>query len=414
MNLYKTLLSLTLILSGLTDLTRKFSFGPISSQGVLTILLAGASWFLVLSRSRMPKAVLSTSCLVLFILSNLIIWFWFSSKSSLPIVNAIQNQAVFLAFVGFTILSITQSYRTFDPPEYISHTFTRAAQISVGLYGLSIVLGGPGTSSIMGARSFALFAIIGLAWFLAWWRYRLPGGFLWSISTTIAIAFSFSRTAAIICLILFPLSQISLTTIKGWVRLIATICLIITVSYLAFTFVEPIRARFTDVGDNATVGGVKINTAGRGAAWPIAYESALQSPWIGKGPGSVTIALKAAGPAFDHPHNDYLRIFHDYGLIGTLLWFLGYFGLMAKTWQNWQWADRNDRTVAHIHLAAFLALVAVALGMLSDNVVVYIFSMNPLGILVGASIGNGSRRRKEINSDRDWSLVSGNLGKLVT
>ncbi len=246
-----------------------------------------------------------------------------------------------------------------------------------------------------------------MAWYLAAWRYRLPGGLFWASFTIIAIALSYSRTALLIGLILFPLSQISLKDLKGWGRMGLTIALIAIVSYLAFTYVEPIRSRFTAVGDNATVGGVQINTSGRNAAWPVAYASAMESPWIGKGPGSVGLVLaKLVGPAFNHPHNDYLRIFHDYGLIGLTFWLLGYCQLIIKTWQNWQWADQHDTANAHVHLAAFLALVAVSLAMISDNVVVYIFSMAPLGILAGASLGSASRRQKVIKSADKLALVS--------
>ncbi|MUG96763.1 O-antigen ligase family protein [Scytonema sp. UIC 10036] len=407
MNWYTTLMSLTIFLSGLTDLVRRIGLGSITALGVLTILLAVASWALVFTRSKMPKTVLASSGLLLFVLCALVIWIWCLFTSSLPLIASIQNIAVFIAFVGFIVLSATQSYRSFEPPEYVNSSFTRAIQISVGLYGLSIVLGGPGSSVLMGARSFALFAIIGISWFLAVWRYRLPGGLWWSIGTISAIAFSYSRTALLIGIILVPISQISLSTFKGWLRMILTIFLIVTVSYLALNYVEPIRSRFNEVGDNATVNGIRVNTSGRNEAWPVAYTSALESPWIGKGPGSVSNALKPLGPAFTHPHNDYLRIFHDYGLIGFVLWFFGYWGLIVKTWQNWQWADRNDRISAHIHLSAFLALIAIAIAMISDNVVVYIFSMSPLGILVGASLGSASRRKKELKTARQTSSVFG-------
>jgi O-antigen ligase len=265
----------------------------------------------------------------------------------------------------------------------------------------------------MGARSFALFAIIGVAWYLAAWRYRQAGSIWWAGFTIVTIALSFSRTALVIAIVLFPLSQISLTSFKGFMRMTLTILLIVTVSFLAFTFVEPIRTRFTAVGDNATVGGVKINTSGRSAAWPVAYASAMESPWIGKGPGSVGMILaKRVGPAFAHPHNDYLRILHDFGFIGLTFWLLGYWQLIIKTWQNWQWADKNDQENAYIHLAAFLSLVAVALAMISDNVVVYIFAMAPLGILVGASLGITSRRKKIIKYSPQLALRSSTLEQL--
>lgn len=391
---------------------RRFNIGGISLLGIQTILLSSTCWFLVFSRSRIPKAILPLSSLILFITYTLINWLWY--YSNLPPVGVIQNLSVYFAFVGFAILSLVQSHLTLDLPEYISRTFPRAIQISVGLYGLNILIGGPGGNVIMGSRSFALFAIIGVAWFLATWRYRLPGGLRWALVTLTILALSTSRTAVVIALILFPLSQISLRSVKSWLRLGITIILIVTISYLAFTYVEPIRSRFSDKGDSAKVGGVQVNTSGRGAAWPVAYASAMESPWIGKGPNTIgTILVRLVGPAFAQPHNDYLRIFHDFGIIGLIMWLPGYFGLIVKTWQNWHWADRYDIANAHVHLAAFLALVAVSLGMTTDNILIYIFSMAPLGILVGASLGSGSRRQKMIKSTRKLALLSSNLEQIT-
>ncbi|BAZ32370.1 hypothetical protein NIES4074_48740 [Cylindrospermum sp. NIES-4074] len=412
MNLSLTFLSVMLILSGLTDFIRIVRLGAITGLGVITLISFFGSWYLLFTHSRLPKVVLVVSSLVLFIISGFLDWLWHFSVLS-P-VTVIQNLSVYMGFVGLLLLSITQSNRTFDLPEYISKSLPRGIQISVSLYGLGLVLGGPGSGIIMGARSFALFAIIGSAWFLATWRYRFPGSLLWASFTILTLAFSFSRTALVITLMLFPLSQLSLTSLKGLLRMGLTITLLITVCFLAFTFVEPIRSRFTDAGDNARVGGVQINTSGRNLAWPVAYTSAMESPWIGKGPTSVGMVLvKRVGSEFAHPHNDYLRIFHDFGLIGLTFWLLGYWVLIIKTFQNWQWADRYDQENAHIHLASFLALIAVALGMMSDNVVVYIFVMAPLGILVGASLGSGSRRKKVIRSHDKLNVVPASLEQLT-
>ncbi|WP_341527217.1 O-antigen ligase family protein [Nostoc sp. UHCC 0302] len=411
MKLYHNFLSTTLLVCGLTDLLRGLKLGGISGLGLITLIYAVTSWFLVFSRSKIPKAVLLTSWLVLFVIFALLDGLW--HYSTLSIVSLIQNLSLYVAFVGFVVLSTIQSNRNLEIPEYISKNFPKAIKISVSLYALSLLITGPGASLIMGARSFALFGTIGMAWWLATWRYRMPGSLWWAGFTLVTIALSFSRTALLIAIILFPLSQISLTSFKGFMRMTLTILLIVTVSFLAFTFVEPIRARFTAVGDNATVGGVKINTSGRSAAWPVAYASAMESPWIGKGPGSVGIILaKRVGPAFAHPHNDYLRILHDFGFIGLTFWLLGYWQLIIRTWQNWQWADKNDQENAYIHLAAFLSLVAVALAMISDNVVVYIFAMAPLGILVGASLGITSRRKKIIKYSPQLALQSSTLEQL--
>ncbi len=58
--------------------------------------------------------------------------------------------------------------------------------------------------------------------------------------------------------------------------------------------------------------------------------------------------------------------------------------------------------------------MAVAIAMISDNVIVYMFVMAPLGILVGASLGSGSRRKKVIKSHRRSGIASNNLRQLMT
>ncbi|NJK53405.1 MAG: O-antigen ligase family protein [Leptolyngbyaceae cyanobacterium SU_3_3] len=146
---------------------------------------------------------------------------------------------------------------------------------------------------------------------------------------------------------------------------------------------------------------MRVNTSGRETIWEAVQSSIDDSPLIGKGPGSVAVPVNAVNKtANGHPHNDYLRLMHDYGYIGLGLWLCGYGSLLVATLRNWLWADRNDRSTAHIHLAALLALVGVALAMLTDNLVIYIFAMAPLGVLVGASIGAGSLRRKMLAKQR--------------
>lgn len=407
MNLYQKILYGTVVFSGLTDLLRKISLGGITPLGLFTILIAFVSCILPFTRKNLPSIAWRALYLVLFIVCSLMNVVWFVQSTNLPIILTIQNLSVYMAFVGLLILSIQETNRYFESPDYITNALTISIKLSVVIYGVSILIGGPGTDVLMAARGFGLFGMMGVAWLLAGWRYGVPGAKNWTIITLIVVSLSNSRTALVIALLLFPLSQISLKDIRSWFRIALIIILTVIVSYLAFTYVEPIRARFTDVGDNATVGGVQINTSGRGEAWPVAYESAWESPWFGKGPGSVSVLLvKSVGHAFLHPHNDYLRIFHDFGLIGLTLWLLGYIGLIIKTWQYWHWADENDRDNAHIHLAAFLGLIAAALGMITDNVIVYIFLMGPLGILVGASIGNGNRRKRIIRTAHKLALLS--------
>jgi O-antigen ligase len=146
-----------------------------------------------------------------------------------------------------------------------------------------------------------------------------------------------------------------------------------------------------------------VNTSGRDRIWQSVSDSAAESPWFGKGPGSAGIAVNKVNKTI-HPHNDYLRLLHDFGKLGLGIWALGYGGLFVQALQNWYWAEKYDRMTAHVHAATVLAMLVVAFVMITDNVVVYLFAMAPLGILLGASIGIASARRKILRQARplDW------------
>lgn len=120
--------------------------------------------------------------------------------------------------------------------------------------------------------------------------------------------------------------------------------------------------------------------------WETTLDSYRTAPWFGKGAGSVEELIERHYPGLGHPHNDYLRILHDAGLVGFLLWVGGFLALIWKTWRGWLVAAPGD-PAGRVHLAAGLALVAVALGMLTDNVIVYIFVMAPVAVVVGTSLG---------------------------
>jgi len=63
-----------------------------------------------------------------------------------------------------------------------------------------------------------------------------------------------------------------------------------------------------------------------------------------------------------------------------------YLALLRLTWRRWQ-AVRGTRVFAeHIHAAAFLVLVGIALTMIVDNPMIELARMAPLGILVGMSL----------------------------
>jgi O-antigen ligase len=88
-----------------------------------------------------------------------------------------------------------------------------------------------------------------------------------------------------------------------------------------------------------------------------------------------------------HPHNDYLRLWHDLGAVGLglaagalLLW-------LAALFRGWRRAARAGHPAQAVQLAAFLVLLELLLAMITDNVLIYPFFMGAAGILVGTAFG---------------------------
>jgi O-antigen ligase len=408
MRIYTILLSVILLVSGATDVIRKVNVGSLTMQGAWTIIIALSCFGLVFVRHRLPKSAFWGVGLVLFVISGALSSYINMPTSPISFKDQSQNLLVYAVFAGTILLSTGESYREpVQPPWYVTHGFLRATQLSMALFGLSMLMARPtNPDTLMGPRSFAIYAIVGMAWLLASWRYKAARYMLLHALGLLAlVAFSFSRTATIICLVLFPISQLSPRDGRSWFRVGLWVGLIGLMAYLTFTYVEPIRNRFTAQGDNAKIGELQVNTSGRDRMWEAARISAADAPILGKGPGSVGFAIAAVNrSAAGHPHNDYLRLQHDYGWLGLGLWLSSYLILLAQAFRNWAWAERRDPVSVHIHQATVMAMLAVLAMMTTDNIVVYQFAMAPLGIMIGASLGLGQARRKLLQEVKvmDW------------
>jgi len=343
-----------------------------------------SSWLLWLMQATLTRTVLATVWpLILFVIWGFASLAWYD-----PTITSFQNLLVTFAFLGLILLASSKSYYSYAFPLFAWKMLAWATWVAAGLYGVGLMLGGLGSDFPFGARSFALFALLGTAWYLAAWRYDSRRGLWQGIAIVALIGASLSRTALVAALILFPLSQASLRHVAAWIRTSLVVALVVGLSYLAVTQVGPVRERFFTGDIGFTVGGTGVNVSGRDDLWRTVLASWSESPWIGKGAGSSAEALESVlGPGVTHPHNDYLRILHDYGVVGLALWLLAIVKLAWAVWKAWLVADRRNTAEAHPHLAALLALIALAGAMVTDNVVVYIFLMAPLGVLVGSSLG---------------------------
>lgn len=396
-NLREIILTTVLMLAALTDGVRRFSLGPVTALAGVTIVASLGSALLLIFSSRIPKRMAFSAFLFILFL-GLGIYSLMSNlgSSELTFQVSVQNLLSYAAFIGLMLLSACETMENPFPTWYIRHGFLVASGIAAVLYGLGILAKGPGSDFFMGARAFSAFVVVILPFCLAAWRYHVPHARMISIALTICVALSFSRTATVIALVLYPLSRFSPHKPEGWLRLIGWIGAIVLVAYLSFTYITPIRERFTDKGDSGSIGGVSVNTAGRDRMWESVRISMTKAPLFGQGPGSVAIPVGLVNQtAGGHPHNDYLRLSHDFGYVGCAIWLLGFATLINTTFQNWLWADTYDRNMAHYHLGAMLGIFSTMQLMLTDNIIVYIFATGPLGILIGASMSIGALRYRQ-------------------
>jgi len=261
--------------------------------------------------------------------------------------------------------------------------------VAAALYAVSLVVGGVGSHALWGNRTFAQFALLGLCWFLAGWRCRCRYSLSGAILMTTLIALSLSRMAFAVAIVLFFTARFAGTSWRrrAVVGPAAVFVLGLTVVG-AVRLIEPLNERFGggEMGEGILDGSSAAYTSGRVAIWIETWQSAAESPWIGKGAGSASAHL---ADVFDdeiaHPHNDYLRIVHDYGVVGLVLFLYGMARLGRLSWRKW--ALPGDLLQRRLSLAGALALTATAMMMVTDNTFVYVFVMAPLGILLGTALG---------------------------
>lgn len=372
---YPFVLGLALIWMLTVDTLTRIPLGPLSASGALT--LGGAAVCLLLLpitiTARLRHGYLKRGPGVPFALALFVGYAIFRLVLT-PSAEGLQNVAVYSSFV--VAMAITRAQIT---PSGATQTarLMRWTAVVVSLVFLTSFLAG---STLYGERAYALTGLIFIAVLIPHRPRKLAyraAPFL----VAAVIALSLSRTATAIALVM--LVFLSIRGKRGFRLLRSTVfaALAAAAAYALITYYAPFRDRFIGGDNAASIGNVELNTSGRSVLWNMTVRSAESNPLFGNGPGTATTLISSAFKNISHPHNEYLRVFHDFGYTGVALFVLGLVILLARTFQR---ALRYDHP---IHWAAILGLLAVVSAAFTDNVIVYPFVMIPLGVLVGASAG---------------------------
>ncbi|HET7037780.1 MAG TPA: O-antigen ligase family protein [Thermomicrobiaceae bacterium] len=372
---------------GAASVYRDVPLGPFSGLAVLSIGMAGAAGVTLLLGGIGRARYVGT----LWPLYAFMAWAAVTSLINRPTVDGLQNLIVMLAFLSVIVVSANAEAGNAGIGHALGTAISWAMWAAAVVFVAEELTHASGQWAGIGARGFALLALVGLSWHLARWRSGQRVAWLPAVLLIGLIAVSLSRTALATALVLVGLCQVRPRGLLRWGRPLVLWGLAVILLLGAIEFVQPLRARFFQGDVTFSVGGVTINGMGRTRLWSATLRSYRQSPWIGKGAGSAGALIYALYPPLEHPHNDYLRLLHDYGPLGLLLWMLGIWNLARGAYCRWRQAASVDPRTAQLHLAALLALAAISATMITDNVITYLFVMVPAAALTGVSLSAARR-----------------------
>ncbi len=138
----------------------------------------------------------------------------------------------------------------------------------------------------------------------------------------------------------------------------------------------------------------RMDSAGRFELWELLWKSAQEHPIQGQGAGSASYECWRDFAEIAHPHNDYLRLFFDYGILGFLLfWSFFLRQWLASLKGFFSGAQGPEYT---LRLQIFLSLSSIFIMAATDSPMYYTVQlMFPLFFMMGLR----ARHQEEQNFD---------------
>jgi O-antigen ligase len=112
-----------------------------------------------------------------------------------------------------------------------------------------------------------------------------------------------------------------------------------------------------------------INTSGRLYMWGILVNGIKDSPIFGHGANASEELLKPISEHFTHPHNEFLRILYDYGLVGMILFVYAFLKQILKL-KNIKNRNGNEINKYYLYCSMWLFFPFFTF-MLTDNILLY-------------------------------------------
>ena len=397
------LLVLSFALSGLIDLPRVIQAGSYTGLGAVSAIQLGMALLGLATARVYPRSLLWRFAPYGLFMA------WMICRSTIDLAGqgGTQNGVVYALFGLQFLLAGTLAAHD---PEGIVHVLRRGFQaidvIGLGLIFISVVrVGLPENVEIdgdwlVGPRSVALLAIVPICWHLAGWCHGRRWAGVRALAWILTVIASLSRTGTGVAVIAAGLAVLAQAWVapRRFMRQVPALAIggaVLLGLILAYetTFYE----RFFEGFNAVQVGGLEISTSGRNLMWPVVIDSGMTHPVIGGGLGSSQAVLGRTDLT-PHPHNDYLRVWHDGGFIALGLLLLAFVPWLVLLTKRWLRATRLADGHPEMSLAALLTLLGVMLAAITDNGLVYAYVMGISGAVIGAALGLPMLGRPQVYS----------------
>lgn len=392
------ILYFAIFISGLSGSLSLISidFLPVSFSGILTFILLASTVVAILSRLQYKSTFTAIKAYMHFY--PFLFLLFFGSFIGLYFVEGLRISFLFTTPILVGILARRQMVRNPEIRQKIEKFLILIPILPITIILINIFAGTLQSTSLgfktifglgYGSRTLALFLLPNLALLVAKWRYsnnyrsRIYS-FFGSITLTAIIILGLSRVASVIALVVILPSRF----LKKWYNPSTIFTFLLGLGLLIYWLSIPsVQARFFPNGIVGTKLDIEsfrlIDTQGRRNLWAVTWEDAINKPFLGHGTGSAGQLIYSTYPPLEHPHNDYLRVFHDTGVIGLFLFVGAWIFQFIHNWKGWIYFDRRQNPQALYHFAALISTFAICVTFLTDNTMTYVFVLVPLFIIYG-------------------------------
>lgn len=199
-------------------------------------------------------------------------------------------------------------------------------------------------------------------------------------AAVVAMALSLSRTSWLMCGLGFGILLWSsyAKDIGRLLRILLLVLIAVSSLWLLLAEVPLIRQRFTGQTESS------ITLSSREKIWPSVLEAVPDRPMVGHGPGSSAAFVESITAGDNaNPHNDFLRISYDLGVVSLVALLAG----LAMV----SWSQRADTVVSPLATAGSVIPSVIPVFLIFTNGLTYLGVSVPAFVVMGAAVGAAKR-----------------------